>query len=242
MLAIAVLIAIWGISRIARNEGYESNLVFDLVILSVVGGLLGARLAYILVYDWQGFLTNPLSLFAIGSQGIEGMIWYGAFIGGIIPFGLYIRKKELSFWNIADMFSPYLALGYAIVRIGCFLRGCCYGNITTSPLGVVFPYIDTFSRHPTQLYSSGINLLLFAFLLWVYKRRTFDGQIFALYLIGYGVYRFIIEFFRFSPITVGPLTLGQVYTVILFAIAIFVYYWRYRQSERIIYVSRKGCR
>jgi phosphatidylglycerol:prolipoprotein diacylglycerol transferase len=242
MLAIAVLIAIGGIGRIARNEGYDSNMVFDLVILAVLGGLLGARLAYVLVYDWQAFLANPLSLFAIGSQGIEGMIWYGAFIGGIIPFGLYIWKKGLSFWNIADMFSPYLALGYALVRIGCFLRGCCYGNITAGPLGVVFPYIDTFSRHPTQLYSSGLNLLLFAFLLWVYKRRSFDGQVFIFYLLGYGIYRFIIEFFRFSLIQVGPFTLGQVYTAALFAVGMVLYYWRQRQCNSVIYVSRKRSR
>ncbi len=242
MLALAVLIALWGITRIAQDEGYESNIIFDLVILSVLGGLFGARLAYILVYELQAFLANPLSLFMVGPQGIEGMIWYGAFVGGILPFALYIWRKGLSFWKIADMFCPYLALGYALVRVGCFLRGCCYGNITSSPLGVVFPYIDSFSRHPTQLYSTAINLLLFAFLLWAYKRRSFDGQVFAFYLLGYSVYRFVIEFFRFSQIMVGPFTLGQIYTVALFAIAAVVYYWRQRQFSNVIYVSRKGMR
>jgi len=238
MLSLAVLIAVLGISRIARHEGYDSNIVLDLVILSVVGGLIGARLAYVLVYNLTGFLANPLIVFSIGPGGIEGMIWYGAFVGGIIPFGLYIWKKNLSFWKIADMFSPYLALGYAVVRIGCFLRGCCYGNITSGPLGVVFPYIDSFSRYPTQLFSSALNLLLFVFLLWFYKRRSFSGQIFILYLLGYSIYRFIIEFFRYTVIYIGPFTLGQVYTLGLLAVGLGLYYWRQRRYESVVYVPR----
>lgn len=242
MLAVAVLVAIWGIGRIARREGYEDNMVLDLVILSVLGGLIGARLAYFMIYDWQGFLADPLMLFRVGSNGIEGMVWYGAFIGGIGAFGVYIWKKKLSFWKIADMFSPYLALGYALVRIGCFLRGCCYGNITESPLGVVFPYIDHFSRYPTQLYSSALNLLLFALLLWLYERRSFNGQVFISYLLGYGVYRFIIEFFRFSVYHVGPFTLGQIYTLGLLAIGVILYYWRFKQCAGAVYVPRNRSR
>jgi len=238
MLSLAVLLALWGISRIARREGYDSSMVLDLVILSVLGGLIGARLAYVLGYDWPGFVANPLIVFSIGPGGIEGMIWYGSFIGGIIPFGLYIWKKNLSFWKVADMFSPYLALGYAVVRVGCFLRGCCYGNITSGPWGVVFPYIDSFSRYPTQLFSSALNLLLFVFLLWLYKRRSFSGQIFISYLLGYGIYRFIIEFFRYSAIYIGPFTLAQVYTLGLLAVGLGLYYWRQRQYANAFYVPR----
>lgn len=238
LLAVAVLVAIWGIGRMARREGYDDNMVLDLVILSVVGGLIGARLAHFIIYDWQALVADPLILFKVGPNGIEGMIWYGAFIGGVAAFGLYIWKKRLSFWKVADMFSPYLALGYALVRIGCFLRGCCYGNITASPLGVVFPYIDQFTRYPTQLYSSALNLLLFAGLLWLYERRRFNGQVFIAYLLGYGVYRFIIEFFRFSLYHVGPFTLGQIYTLVLLAVGILLYYWRSKQCEGTVYVRR----
>lgn len=238
MLAVAVLSAIWGISRIARREGYDDNMVFDLVILSVLGGLIGARLAHFIIYDRQAFIANPLVLFKIGPSGIEGMIWYGAFIGGLAVFALYIWKKNHSFWRIADMFSPYLALGYALVRIGCFLRGCCYGNITQSPLGMVFPYIDNFYRYPTQLFSSAMNLLLFAYLLWLYDRRRYNGQVFLAYLLGYGVYRFIIEFFRFSVYYVGPFTLGQIYTLGLLAVGLALYYWRFKQCGSAVYVPR----
>ncbi|MGR6835265.1 prolipoprotein diacylglyceryl transferase [Syntrophomonas erecta] len=233
MLAIAVLLAIWGISRLFEQEGYNRDMVLDMVILMVVFGIIVARLSYIVVYEWQEFLAHPLSFFSLQNGGISGLIWYGAFLGGFIPFAIYIWHKQLSFWKVTDMFAPFLALGYAIVRIGCFLNGCCYGEITNSVCGVVFPYVDAFTRHPTQLYSSAINLVLFAFLIWFYPRRKFPGQVFLLYLMGYSLYRFIVEFFRFNLITYGPISLGQVYTIGLFIIALVLYLWqryRYRQT------------
>ncbi|HQE22806.1 MAG TPA: prolipoprotein diacylglyceryl transferase [Syntrophomonadaceae bacterium] len=231
MLAIAVLIAIWGVGRLFEREGYDKDTVFEMIILMVICGLVGSHLAYILVYQWEEFLADPLIFFNI-KNGIEGMIWYGAFIGGLIPFLIYIWKKDMPFWKVADMFAPFLALGYALVRVGCFLRGCCYGEITTSAWGVVFPAVDEFVRHPTQLYSSAMNLVLFAFLIWFYPRRKFSGQVFLLYLIGYCIYRFIVEFFRENVIFYGFLSMGQVYTLGLLVVAVLLYYWQRSRSNR----------
>lgn len=153
--------------------------------------------------------------------------------GGLLPFVVYLRRKELSFWAMADIFAPFLALGYAIVRIGCFLNGCCYGAITSSKWGVVFPAVDGFYRYPTQLYSSALNLVLFAILFWLYPRRRFNGQVFTVYIIGYALYRFIVEFFRDSLIMIGVLSLGQVYTLILLLLGIALYYYlqaRYKKG------------
>lgn len=231
MLAVAVLIAIWGIGRLFEREGYDRDTVFEMIILMVICGLIGSHLAYILVYQWDEFIANPLMFFNI-KNGIEGMIWYGALIGGAIPFIISVRKKHMSFWKVADMFAPFLALGYALVRVGCFLRGCCYGEITSSVLGVVFPAVDEFVRHPTQLYSTALNLVLFAFLIWFYPRRKFSGQVFLLYLIGYCIYRFIVEFFRETIIFYGVLSLGQVYTLGLLVVAVSLYFWQRSRSNR----------
>lgn len=224
MLAVAVLVSIWGIGRLFEREGYDREMVFDMVILMVICGLLGSRIAYIVVYEWPQFTADPMSFFSLGN-GIAGLIWYGAFLGGFIPFILYLWKKKLPFGAVADMFAPFLALGYALVRIGCFLNGCCYGEITDSPLGVVFPVVDEYLRHPTQLYSSASNFILFLFLLWFYPRRKFTGQVFLLYLMGYGVYRFVVEFFRETVIFYGTLSLGQVYTLGLLVMAGLFYLW-----------------
>lgn len=231
MLAIAVLIAIWGIGRLFDQEGYDRDAVFEMIILMVICGLIGAHAAYIIIYQWDAFLANPMMFFSI-KNGIEGMIWYGGFIGGAIPFVIYLYKKQMSFWKVADMFAPFVALGYALVRIGCFLRGCCYGEITNSLFGVVFPAVDEFVRHPTQLYSSLLNFILFAFLIWFYPRRSFSGQVFLLYLIGYGIYRFVVEFFRETVIFYGMFSLGQIYTLGLMAVALLLYFWQRSRSSR----------
>lgn len=226
MLAIAVIVAIIGISRLFDKAGYERDMVLDLVMLCVIFGIIGARIAYVFTYDWAAFLSHPAILFSLQDGGIRGMAWYGGLVGGLIPFTIYLHRKKLSFWVVADMFAPYLALGYALVRIGCFLNGCCYGNITESACGVVFPAVDAYHRHPTQLYSSALNVLLFVFLIRFYPRRRFPGQVFLLYIIGYAIYRFIVEFFRASEIFIGVLSIGQVYTLGLLALGLLAYYWR----------------
>lgn len=226
MLAIAVIISIYGVGKLFEQEGYDKEIVVDMVLLMVVAGVIGSRIAYILVYEWATFISNPLSVFSLGTGGIAGLIWYGGLVGGAIPFFIYMHKKKLPFWVVIDMLAPFIALGYAIVRIGCFLNGCCYGDVTDSACGVVFPYVDAFTRYPTQLYSTALNLLLFAFLIWFYPRRKFSGQVFIYYILGYSLYRFVVEFFRESLIMYGPISLGQVYTLILLGIGIVLYFWR----------------
>lgn len=231
MLALAVLVAIFGLTKLFKREGYDPDSVIDLVIILVIAGVLGARLAYIVVYQWQELMIHPLTVLLPGSEGFRGLIWYGAFIFAFPMFIWYIRRKRYPLWNVLDIMAPFVALGYAIVRIGCFLEGCCYGDITTSGLGVVIPTVDHFARYPTQLYSSALNFILFAFLIWYYPRRKFDGQIFIFYLMGYSIYRFIVEYFRDSLINYGPFTMGQVVTALLFIVALLLYRWKQERSR-----------
>ncbi len=225
MLALAVLIAIIGIGRCLEREGLKREMAVDLVLLCIIGGVLGGRIAYIITYEWVDFLRDPLSVLSLHGEGIRGLVWYGSLVGGLLPFIFYVRRQGLSFWKLVDIFAPFLALGYAVVRVGCFLAGCCYGAITSSQWGMVFPTVDGFYRYPTQLYSSALNLMLFAVLFWLYPRRRFPGQVFSVYIIGYAVYRFVVEFFRDSLIMIGPLSLGQVYTFVLLLVGIGMYYY-----------------
>lgn len=226
MLAFAVLLAVLGITRIFKKEGYDPDHVLDLVLLLVVTGLLGSRLLYIAEFEWVDFLYHPSIFFGLSDGGFSGLVWYGGFTASILAAIIYIRIKGYSFWKIADIFAPWLAMSYAIVRIGCFLNGCCYGKPSTALCTVVFPNVDNLSRYPTQLYSSALNFLLFAFLLWYYPRRKFSGEVFTFYLLGYSVYRFIIEFFRENWAFIGPFNISQGYSVILFLVGIGLYVWR----------------
>lgn len=231
MLAFAVLLSVLGISKIFKEEGYDPDHVLDMVLLLVVTGLLGSRLAYVAMFEWQDFLTHPAIFFGLTGGGFSGLVWYGGFTASVLAAIIYIHIRGYSFWKIADIFAPYLALSYAIVRIGCFLNGCCYGKASDAACTVVFPLVDDLSRYPTQLYSSAVNFLLFAFLLWYYPRRKFSGQIFILYLLGYSIYRFIIEFFRENSVFIGPFSISQGYALLILLIGIGLYVWRKTSGE-----------
>jgi len=226
MLAIAVSLAIWGVSRRLAQEGYDSEMAIDMVIIMIVAGIAGARLGYVIVYRWNEFLNDPAYLFALTDGSISGLMWYGGFAGGFLAFLFYILKRRLNFWNIADILAPFAALGYAIVRIGCFLNGCCYGKVSHSVFTVVFPYLDDLPRYPTQIFSSAINLLIFGLLLWYYPQRRFSGEVFIIYLLSYSVYRFTIEFFRASEVMYGFLSPGQLFSLFIFAAGLILYFWR----------------
>lgn len=226
MLAFAVGVVILGLSRKFKQEGYDPEHVLDLVIILVLSGLLGSRLAYIVMFERQDFIAHPAIFFGLASGGFSGLVWYGGFTAGVLAFIIYIRWRGYPFWKMADILAPFLALAYAIVRIGCFLNGCCYGKVSDSVCAVVFPAVDGLSRYPTQLYSSAVNFILFGFLLWYYPRRKFDGQIFILYMLGYSVYRFTIEFFRENTIFYDSLSVSQIYSLVLLIVGMGLYFWR----------------
>jgi len=225
MLALGVGVSLILIMRKARKEGIDEEAVLDLTIITVLSGLIGARLFYVFFYDWEYYRLNPLQILDFRN---EGLVWYGAFILGAAAALLYVRIKRLSFWRTFDLFAPYLALGYAFGRIGCFLNGCCFGTPTDLPWGVVFPGLDAVPRHPAQLYSTLLSLGLFAFLLWLYPRRRFDGQVFLAYIIGYALLRFGLEFVRENLIIWGSLSIAQVVAAGLLVIAGLIYWRRSR--------------
>lgn len=132
------------------------------------------------------------------------MVFYGGLILAIIFSIWYMRRHKLPIWKIADHISPLISLGLFFGRIGCFLAGCCYGKETSLPWGVTFTNPNSLARlnvrlHPTQLYEAAIALAIFFFLNWREKKKTFDGQIFWLFLFMYAVTRFFTEMLRGDP-------------------------------------------
>ena len=128
-----------------------------------------------------------------------GLVYYGGLIGATIAAAGYLAWKKLPVWKIADILAPSIALGSVFGRIGCLLNGCCYGRLCDLPWAIHFPADhETHGAgvHPTEIYDALLNLLLYAFLAWLFRRKKFDGQIFATYLILYAVCRSIVEYFR----------------------------------------------
>ncbi len=187
--------------------------VVDLMCAALFGGLVGGRLLYVWLH-WRSFRSTPLELLAIWHGGL---VWYGGFVGGVAVVWWYARAKRRSFLQIADQLVAPLALGHAIGRIGCFLKGCCYGRPTDAWYGVAFP--GTLAPVvPTQLVESAGLLLLCAAL--VHRQRAVagnPGRLSAYYVIGYGLLRFLVEFLRGDQASaLGILTLQQLLSIVAF--------------------------
>lgn len=227
MLALGVAVSLILIMRQAKKEGIDEEPVLDLTIISVLAGLIGARLFYVFFYEWDYYRLNLLQILDFRN---EGLVWYGAFILGAAAAIVYMRIKKLSFWRMIDLFAPYLAVGYAFGRIGCFLNGCCFGTPTMMPWGVVFPGLDLVPRHPSQIYSSLLSLGLFVYLLRLYPRRRFDGQVFLTYIIGYAILRFGVEFFRENLVVWAGFSIAQVVAAGILVIAGVIYWYLSRKA------------
>ena len=197
MIGIGFILALFLGEYRAKKKGMKEEAIIDLAIIAAVGGFLGAKILYIIV-SLKEFLQNPLAV--IGS---EGFVVYGGIISGVLCCMLYCKVKKLKFLDYFDIVMPEVALAQAFGRIGCFLAGCCYGRETTSRFGVVFPEGGLAPAGvkliPTQLISSAGDFLIMIVLLLYYRKNKKDGtpgNVGFLYMLLYGVGRFLVEFLR----------------------------------------------
>lgn len=210
MIAIGVISAYFTAEYRAKKQGLDPDRVFGLVVCAVLGGFLGAKLLYFIT-ELPAIIKNPSLLLDLSN----GFVVYGGIIGGIFCCLVYCRKKGMVFLKYFDLVMPSVALAQGFGRIGCFLAGCCYGEETDSPIGIVF-HESAYAPNgvkliPTQLISSGLDFLHFLVLIWLARRVKADGQVAGCYLIFYSVGRFILEFFRGDMIrgNVGVLSTSQ---------------------------------
>jgi prolipoprotein diacylglyceryl transferase len=193
LVAAGFLCACVNWNALDRRAKFPSGFGNEFGFIVMTGGLLGSRLAHVLG-EWRHYSENPGEIFSIGSGG---MTFYGGLLLGFLFGSLLARMRNISVVALADYGVPGLVLGHGIGRIGCFLNGCCYGRTTASAIGVTMAGAH---RLPVQLYEAAFNIGLCAFLNYFYvSRRKFDGQVLALYLLLYGAWRFVIEFFRADP-------------------------------------------
>jgi len=202
LLAAAYLTALQLAVVRARHRGVDGARVMDLGIYLIIAALVGAKLMLVIV-DFKYFLANPAELKSLVSAG---GVFYGGLLGALITAIVLVRRYNFRIWTTADLFAPGIALGHVIGRLGCLLAGCCYGKPTDVPWGITFTNPDAAANvgtplgiplHPTQLYDAGAELLILILLLVTERRgRPFEGRTFWLYMLLYGISRFIIEFFR----------------------------------------------
>ncbi|MBE0448342.1 MAG: prolipoprotein diacylglyceryl transferase [Actinobacteria bacterium] len=234
-MALAFLISVFIIRHEAKRKGFSPDFPYDLVISAMIGGIVGARLAYIAGH-WQDFAGNPAQILAI-KQG--GLIFYGGLIGGALAVLGLTRMRKLQISKVADIVAPCLAIGSAIGRLGCFSNGCCYGKETTLPWGVSFTNEFSSARplgvplHPTQLYEFAYNIVILGILWWARPRVKSDGFLFWMYITLYGLFRFIVEFFRTNPVFYLGMSASQIFSIFMLATGLTVIFGYYLKPSRL---------
>jgi phosphatidylglycerol---prolipoprotein diacylglyceryl transferase len=194
-----------------RNITLSSETLSDIVFLVALGVVLGGRSGYILFYNLTWYLSHPLKVFAVWEGG---MSFHGGLIGGILA-GLYVvRKNRLDLWIMADVIAMTIPVGLGLGRLGNFINGELYGRVTQQPWGVVFPNGGPFPRHPSQLYEAFLEGVILSLLVWgLGLTKPPKGTLFWTVIAGYGLFRFIVEFFREPDVQIGLLwggaTMGQ---------------------------------
>jgi len=195
--------------------GWTSDDVSDLIFYAALGVILGGRIGYILFYKLEFYFANPLQIFNIMGGG---MSFHGGLIGVAIATWLYARKQKIPYLELADFVAPLAPLGLFFGRIGNFINQELWGRPTDVPWAMLFTNDpEGLPRHPSMLYEAILEgLILFAVLWWFSKSNRKHGQVAGLFLLGYGLFRFLVEFVRVPDDHIGYvafqwLTVGQLY-------------------------------
>ena len=251
MMFLAFITSGWVLARQFKHYGLNEELASSMVVAAAVGGIVGAKIYYaILFHDWHLLFDRA------------GLVWYGGLIGGFLACTWLIWRHHVDYLAAADAAAPALAIGYAIGRIGCFLVGDDYGRPTTSWVGIAFPKgsppttaaelrrfgvtvdptlpPDAILRvHPTQLYESASAFTMFAILMWLNRRPHPKGRVWAAFLILLGIERFLVEFVRAKDDRfLGPFTIAQLISVILIIAGVGLLVYTRSRSSRSSSLSR----
>ena len=187
-------------------HGWTVEMLDDALFFGALGVILGGRIGYVLFYQFNYFMQHPTEILAVW-QG--GMSFHGGFLGVLIAMAVFARKYHLKWLAIMDFVAPLVPIGLGAGRLGNFINGELWGRVTNAQWGMVFPKVDTMLRHPSQLYECFLEGIVLFLMLWIYSAKPrATGAISALFLIGYGSFRFLVEFTREPDDYLGLLSMG----------------------------------
>lgn len=257
VMYLLAFLAFWGIGHwlAARRPwaGWTTEDVGDFMFYGMLGVIIGGRLGYTLFYGFEQLLENPLFILRITDGG---MSFHGGLLGVIVAMVWFARKRNKSFWQVADFVAPIVPLGLAFGRLGNFIGGELWGRLSDVPWAMIFPaslpaasapegleaawragLLDAYARHPSQLYQAGLEGLALFLLLMIYAARPRPlGAISGAFLLGYGIFRLLVEFFREPDAHLGTLmgdwlTMGMLLSLPMIAIGLMMMVLAYRRGE-----------
>jgi len=195
--------------REARRIGFRDEDLMDLLIIAIPSAIIGARLYYV-IFQFDYYKNNFLEIFNIRGGGLA---IHGGIIAAVLVGAIFCKIRKVNFWQIADITAPSIILGQAIGRWGNFINQEAYGTVTDLPWGII---INGQKVHPTFLYESLWNIVVFIFLLWYRRKaRKKDGEVFLLYAILYSIGRFFVEGLRTDSLIFGDFRVAQLISIII---------------------------
>ncbi len=248
MLALAFGFGIWIASKRAPKRGVGSHAIVDIAVASLLFGLAGGRIAYVITHwsEFEGRMVDIISpIQSDGTIGIAGLVLLGGVVAGFGGAYWMAKKRGTSFLNVTDIMIPSLALGIAFGRVGCFMNGCCFGNECSLPWGVVFPESSLAGSvypylhiHPTQLYETIAMLVLFGFLLWRDKTPLKVGVLTGYFLVLYGIWRYFVEGLRwyeegmiFGHLGTHLITFSRIISVAMVVVGVYLIQRKYAPEQ-----------
>lgn len=216
------------------GSGWTKNNVDDIATWAMLGVIIGARLGYVLFYDLQTYLADPMEILRVWHGG---MSFHGGLIGVLLVAFIWAKSKQKRFLDVTDFLAPLAPLGLLFGRIANFINAELWGNVTTMPWGMVFPYAGDLPRHPTQLYEAGLEgLLLFLILWWFSCKPKPIGAVSGVFAVLYSIFRIAVEFFRVPDAQLGYLylnwvTMGQILCLPLLLVGLLLLVYAYKESK-----------
>ncbi len=225
-MASGILIASFILMKLSEKKGYSNDLIYDLILVIVPSGIIGARTYYV-IFEWDNYKGDFYKI--INLRG-GGLAIHGAIIAGLLSAYIYCKIKKINFLEILDMAAPGIILAQAIGRWGNFANSEAHGGPTDLPWAIV---VEGQKVHPTFLYESLWNFMVFILLMYLYKRKKFDGQIFLNYAILYSLARFFIEGLRTDSLMWGSIRVAQFISVVIILVSLLVYYMKIKEKNMI---------
>ncbi|HZN25815.1 MAG TPA: prolipoprotein diacylglyceryl transferase [Burkholderiales bacterium] len=229
---------IWAVGRwrIAKQESrvWQAKDLDDALFYGILGTILGGRLGYVLFYKLGDYIAEPWRIFYVWEGG---MSFHGGMLGVIFAMWLFARRRKHDWLRVTDFFAPLIPLALGAGRLGNFINAELWGRPADVPWAMIFPNVDNVPRHPSQLYELALEGVLLFLLLWWYSSKPRPrGAISGLFLAGYGVFRFLVEFTRepdrFLGLLALDLTMGQWLSLPMIAIGAAMMIWAYRKQHR----------
>ena len=222
--------------RANRSDGPISpQYVDDIVFYGMLGAILGGRIGDMLFYQLPVLIDNPIMALKIW-QG--GMSFHGGFLGVLLAMWLFARMRQLRFFTVMDFVAPLVPIGLGAGRLGNFINQELVGRPTDLPWGMVFPAVqDGIARHPSQLYQASLEGLALFLILWLYSAKSPPRMaVSAVFLLGYGVFRFAVEFVRQPDAHMGFIafdwmTMGQLLSLPMIVLGIWMWWFSYHNKS-----------